>query len=400
MPRTSGYRYAKRKDGTRYRVYGGRRTRGSGYTKSGYGAPYKTPRRQSAATSKYAKQIPRIKNTSKGVIVRHKEYIMDIPGSVDFQTEILPINPGMIETFPWLARVAQNFEEWLPRGMVFEYRTTSSDTLIAASPALGSVIMATQYNSVNGGFVSKQDMENYEGAVSCKPSVSCLHSIECKKSRTVLDEMYIRTVAPPPNADIRMYDLGKFQIATVGGQLGAVGAVVGELWVSYEVELRKPKVPADPAVGVAHFQILGNANNTSAHPFGLAGAITVPTTQSTWSKARLAGGAGSGIILLGPEVTGLVMITVSGNWSPPGDLGNWNVNLVRASAVALWQMNTQSGWQVFDPATATAQTTLFCFTVRVDDVSPIIEVTNSAGLGAVLINTIDVFCIELPDTLN
>ena len=230
MVRVRGYTYARRKDGTKYRVYGGRRTRGyqktSGYpryakanTLTGYGAYYA---KRSRGRKVYEKPVPQIKNTSKGVIVRHKEYIMDVPGSVDFQTETLALNPGLIDTFPWLARVAQNFEEWLPRGMVFEYRTTSSDTLLAASPALGSVIMATQYNSVNPSFTNKQDMENYDNAISCKPSVSCLHVIECKRSKTVMDEMYIRTTAPPPNADLRMYDLGKFQIATVGGQAGAV----------------------------------------------------------------------------------------------------------------------------------------------------------------------------------
>lgn len=351
-------------------------------------------------TGRYARQTPTMKSTSKGVIISHKEYIMDIPGSVEFQTEILPINPGVVETFPWLARVAQNFEEWLPRAMVFEYRTTSSDTLLAASPALGSVIMATQYNSVNAGFTNKQDMENYDGAVSCKPSVSCLHKIECKRSKTVMDEMYIRTAAPPANADLRMYDLGKFQIATVGGQAGAIGEIVGELWVSYEVELRKPKIPGDPAVGVAHFKVGQGAAYTAATPFGGDGQITTPTSNSTWGLARLRGAPGSGIILLGPEVSGLVMITISTGYFVGSPLGSWSLNLVRCSGVTIWANGSASGRQVVDNTTITAQSTVFSFTIRVNEANPIIEITNNSGGGATLIGATDVFCIELPDNLN
>jgi hypothetical protein len=52
-----------------------------------------------------------------------------------------------------------------------------------------------------------------------------------------MDIQYIRTGAVPAGEDIRFYDLGKLSLSTVGSQ--AV-AVVGELWATYEVALKKP----------------------------------------------------------------------------------------------------------------------------------------------------------------
>jgi len=118
----------------------------------------------------------------------------------------------------------------------------SSDAVLssATNSALGTVIMATEYDSLNPGFLNKQIMENHDMANSSKPSVSFLHPVECKRSVTSVNVQYVRTGPVPANGDIRLYDLGVFQLATQGQQ--ANGGVIGELWVSYEVELFKPQI--------------------------------------------------------------------------------------------------------------------------------------------------------------
>jgi len=207
---------------------------------------------------------PELINKSKrGVCLRHREYIGEITAAANFTNTAYDINPGINTTFPWLAGVANNFEQYAFTGMIFEFKTLSADYTTAASAALGYVAMATQYNSLSPDFVDKIHMENYEFANSAKPSESFIHPIECKKSLTPTEPLYIRTGPVETNADQRLYDLGKFQIAT-GGNSGT--GVLGELWCTYEVCLYKPKlVDQDDTIMSAHW-LLGSV--TGAGPLG------------------------------------------------------------------------------------------------------------------------------------
>lgn len=437
MARVSGYHYVVGKNGKRRRVYTrstvakrtkgiGRTRRGGGYV-SGYANDvimgYGGYRRGRATSGRNIREpgIPRVQNSTRGVIVRHKEFLTDVPSSILFTSVTYPLNPGIDGSFPWLSRVAQNFEEWLPRGIIVEYRTTSSDTLLAANPALGSVIIATQYNSVNQDFVNKQQMENYQGAISCKPSVSMIHQVETKRSQTQQDEFYIRVEAPPANADLRLYDLGKVQVATVGSQ--ANGNIIGELWISYEIELRKPKIPEDPIVEAAHILLTaaGTTGEAPAIPAGTnapsnqvgiaAGAGTqpaggwVPTTGSTMNDARFNRNAalfgGASYIQLGQFSRGVYLITCSFPWVTPGSQGAWTITAQSGGAILnAWANNTLALAQEVDAATATAATTNLQFIVRVTAAFATFSITNSSTAAGGFLVGGDVYISELPDGLN
>jgi len=181
-----------------------------------------------------------VNSMNKGsVIVRHREYICDIAATTAFTVRSFPINPGLPQTFPWLSQIAASFEQFRMRGCLFEFLSTSSDALLSTSTstALGTVNMATQYDVAHPDFPDKRSMLNHEFANSSKPSCTFIHPIECKKSRTTISELYTRDGEVPDGSDPHLYDLGNFQIATEGMQ--ASGGVLGELWVTYEVELFK-----------------------------------------------------------------------------------------------------------------------------------------------------------------
>lgn len=183
------------------------------------------------------------KNDGTGFTVRRCEYITDVISSSSantFKLNSYEINPGLETTFMWLSQVAANFDEWVCEGMYFEFRSMSADALNSTNTALGSVIMAAQYNSVANDFTSKQAMENYEGGVSCRPSQSMRYFVECARNQTVLSELYVRSGSVPSGQDQRFYDLANFQIATTGMQ--GTNVNVGELWVCYQITLRKPKL--------------------------------------------------------------------------------------------------------------------------------------------------------------
>jgi hypothetical protein len=215
---------------------------------------------------------PQIVNSidNGGMIVRHREYLQDINSTTVFTNQSFDLNPGLVATFPWLSQLAVGFEQYKFRGLVFEFKSLSSDSIVTSSNgALGAVIMATQYNALNANFPDKKTMENYEFANSDKPSRSFFHPVECKASLTTVTNLYVRSSAVPSNADQRLYDLGNFQIATVGMQ-SATG-VLGELWCTYEIELYKPKLVAALGLNLLtdHYQ-LGAIQ--SALPLGTAAA--------------------------------------------------------------------------------------------------------------------------------
>jgi hypothetical protein len=230
-----------------------------------------------------------VNRSNKEFVVRHREYIQDIyslagtantPSS--FGLRSYSINPGDSTTFPWLSTIADKFEQYRIEGMVFEYKSLYSDAVVTQNGSIGSIVLATEYNSGSPSFSTKQAMENYQFAQSCKPSLSVLHPIECARSQNVLSELYVRQGPVPAGEDVKTYDFGDFQIASQGIPLGAAGAAVnmGELWVSYQIALIKPRISshviADPSY--AHF-----ASQSGVAAFSTAN----PAPKSVIYKSRI-----------------------------------------------------------------------------------------------------------------
>jgi len=235
---------------------------------------------------------PIIKNSAAGGFrVRHREYLGDVTAATTFTPVTYPLNPGMLSTFPWCAQIADSFEQYRLRGAVFEFKSMSSDAVLAtsASSALGTVIMSTQYNALDTPFTDKRTMENYEFANSAKPSCSFFHPIECKRSVTPVSELYVRNTVPPATGDLRLYDLGNFTIACQGMQNTAVGQTVGELWVTYEVEFLKPKLlVGGGALLTDHYYGTGASIFTSAAPFGSVGQLVQTSGSNLGTTLQIA----------------------------------------------------------------------------------------------------------------
>lgn len=219
-----------------------------------------------------------------GYIVRHREFIGDILSTQAFAITTYALNPGIANAFPWLSQIANSFEEYRWRGLLFEFKTMSSNAVLSssASTALGTVIMSTQYNSVAPPFVDKKTMENYEFACSSNPSQTFIHPVECKPAVTPVSKLYVRSGAVPANADQRLYDLGEFSIATQGMQNS--GGVIGELWATYEIEFFKCAYA--PQNQTDHFTLL---NVTNAAPLG---STTTPNSGSSIGGTIVVSGTG------------------------------------------------------------------------------------------------------------
>lgn len=270
--------------------------------------------------------MPQIINSSKsgGVVVRHCEYIGEVRATTDFTPVKYPLNPGLRSSFPWLSQIAVNFDQYRWRGVIFGFKSTSSDSVLStnASTSLGSVNLATDYDASDAPFINKREMLNTMFANSTKPSCNLLHPIECKTTLSPMRLQYVRGGANPPNTDIKMYDLGNFYVATEGMQNIVLTQSVGELWVTYEVEFYKQQV--QPVAYSDNFKIynqtapawLGTGdNNHRADPRNSIGGRINTGGDSYLFPATAMGGKylctytcfGAAAAVLGSAVTGTVV---------------------------------------------------------------------------------------------
>lgn len=204
------------------------------------------------------------------VRIKHREFIKDIRSSVNFESSQFIINPGRSNTFPWLSKIAQNYEQYIFAGVLLEYKTSSATAVSSTNTALGMTIMASQYNLLAPSFTSKQQMEAYEFSNSAVPCESFLHAIEC-------DPKFgneIRTIWNPAdsdiNADPRNYDLCKTTIATQGMQ---EASTIGEFWISYDVYLCSPKLSYNDNI-MDCYRVAAPSTIVFAYPFGTKQFLT------------------------------------------------------------------------------------------------------------------------------
>lgn len=234
--------------------------------------------------------------------IEHSEYIGDLissgtTGTTNFVSQLYGLNPGNPNTFPWLSSVAINFQDYRFKKLVFEYRpliSESTSTSAATLTSMGSVILATQYDSIIGPYPNKVTMENSDFALSIKPSSKCLHAIECNPRFNPLGVLYVAggtatSTTGVSGQDIRMQNLGLFQISSANIPIASNTALdLGEIWVHYEVELYKPILNAGLTnIESAHYKL--NAP-VSASPLGTSTTqqfdnvgLTLSTTNKTIS---------------------------------------------------------------------------------------------------------------------
>ena len=219
-------------------------------------------------------------NKPGATIIRRCEYITDIISSSSantFKNQNYSLNPALQSTGlgPWIAQIAANWEEYELIGCYFEFKSMSANALNSVNTALGTICLACDFNASNANFATLQEMQNYENAISIKPSENVRYFVECSPRATPITELYTRTGVLSANQDIKLYDLGSMQIASAGCQGTSVN--LGQLWVCYELALLKPKL----------FQALGNSNLWCASSSGTFANAT-PFGSQTINDGNLA----------------------------------------------------------------------------------------------------------------
>nr|BDF97680.1 capsid protein [Cressdnaviricota sp.] len=188
--------------------------------------------------------IPSIVNPSEpnAVTISHREFLGDVVSSTNFAIAYnIAINPGQALCMPWLAGIASHFEEYKLEGCIFKFVSTSGS--LSSTQALGEIMMSVDYNSIDAALSNKQQLLTQVFSISKVPAFDAECPVETSPTQSHFGHStrFVRTSYQPANTDIRLYDVGKFYLATQG-QVNS-GVTLGELWVTYQVSLFKPQLP-------------------------------------------------------------------------------------------------------------------------------------------------------------
>lgn len=266
-------------------------------------------------------QVPVMHSSSESIVLRHREFITNIRTSAAFEISEFIINPGLVTTFPYLANIAQNFQEYEFRGLVFEYKSTSTMAITSSTnTSMGAIMMAAQYRADATSFVNKQQLLNEMWSADARPSDNFMLPIECKPDENPLRMQYVRGGPVPSGQDAKLYDLAKLTVASAGSQNENT---VGELWATYEVVLKKPQLSAGLALyGKTYYASLSSVG-----------------TGNTFAGAT-------------PLFDGIgIQLSLTGIRFPPGVQGNWLINYFVAGTpnsiqqfASITYSNCSEGW--------------------------------------------------------
>jgi len=265
--------------------------------------------------------IPSFTASSDGVrvTISHKEFLGNLyaPGivgqnqNVSWALQAYNLNPGLEATFPWLSQIACNFDEYTMHQLMFTFKSTVSD-FASSSGQIGTVIAATAYNSASDLFPDKKTMLEYDSSASCRVTTNMIHGVECDPAKLSGPVgKYVRIGPVLATQDINQYDAGIFQLAVadVPGQFN--GQSLGEIWVSYTVELRKPRFFSAKGLAVSR-DFFTNS---------------FPTTLNIWTKplGDLATTSGATLLHgLQNNIGGQLDLSLSGSSSNIGALNSIN----------------------------------------------------------------------------
>lgn len=208
------------------------------------------------------------------VVVKHREYLADIAGSVAFGVSSFSLNPGLQSTFTWLAGVARRYESYL-----FEQLDVCYDTMKSASTN-GRIMIAVDFDASDSSPANKQEFMANEGAVdSAVWREDLLFKCPVHDLRKFGVERYVRS-GTVSGTDIKTYDVGNLLIATQGC---ADATVVGDIYLEYTILLRTPQQSVSGDAVAQSAKIVGNGSVTDTAVFGTAATITggLPVTASS-----------------------------------------------------------------------------------------------------------------------
>jgi len=197
--------------------------------------------------------------------ITHMEQLTSVPGSVSFSNNYYALNPGLVETFPWMAQIARSFEEYKVVGLKFVYVPS------CGSSTKGNLMMSYDYNAVDELYADAKEMGSSDGCTTSnvwEPKTAAI-DVKCANNSQA---HFVRSADQPDGTDLKTFDVGIFEYATMGC---ADTTAIGLLYIEYTIDLIKPK---QASVGASFLVYNLGGSITSTKPFGDVWFVDPKTT--------------------------------------------------------------------------------------------------------------------------
>lgn len=298
--------------------------------------------------------IPSIRYRPNGdVRVAHREFILDLPGSVAFAITTINLNPGLPAVFNWLYRIAQSFESYIVHNLQICFETESS------TGSTGTVVMAIDYDAADAPPSTKAQALAYRGTVRAAPWTAACHTslLEDLRKRS---SYFIRGGSLVTGQDVTLYDVGNLHLITQGM---ANTATVGEIWIKYDIEFRTPKTLSagggnavwgkwDADTNASFTRADGNLPASTVFAGGLTYTATWTFVQP-WQGTLAVQVSGTGLLMSSLNFTGTAVVGVTGsgaaNAAQTFAAGSVQLNAVAGSTLILQLPNASilTGTMIF-----------------------------------------------------
>jgi hypothetical protein len=180
-----------------------------------------------AMSIKRANTQPQFRNSSRGTIVHHREYISAVFGTstTNFTVNnnlgvglysVQPMNPP---TFNWLVGIASHFDQYKIQNIRMEYIP------LCATTEVGRVALFWDPDSQDSGPVDRTELASFRGCVDTPPWSPVTLNIPCDQKVRFLDDN--------PTIDFKLVDSGRVGYATYGT---TTNNALGDVFIEYDVE--------------------------------------------------------------------------------------------------------------------------------------------------------------------
>jgi len=176
-------------------------------------------------------------SSNRRQVIAQDELVAMVQGSASFQCTSWQVQPGLVANFPWLAQIANLYQKYKIRSMVFYFKPTVSQ--YNALGQQGRVVLSFDTDALSPLLQSTQQAEAMTPHVDGLPYEKMFLELPSERA-TPSDGKFVRSGPAPAGADIKTYDAGTVYFTTEG--LGGSGQI-GELRVKYIVELLNPVLP-------------------------------------------------------------------------------------------------------------------------------------------------------------
>lgn len=207
-----------------------------------------------------------------------RERIATVKASETLNSQTVLLQPGLEDTFPWLAGFASKYQKYMMTNVSFEFIPTVGE--FAEAGKQGRVVLCYNADCFDANINSLSEAENLQPRAVGVPTQRLVLRVP---PENLGRQLLVRNGNIPAGATVQDFDFGRLYVVTAGGAAATDATAIGELYVNYDVVL------INPFVGT--LAVTPPTTHSSSITFPTASALTASwadlqgfTAPTTWTE--------------------------------------------------------------------------------------------------------------------